>query len=187
MPEEAFSIAIVSQGWLAGCSPEEDLCSHGRIRLVIGGVVVSPGDEEYGISESALALLRTLTADHTSECPVAERLVFHGCGAILMMGCPIGIDWDVRHAPGAVELSDVRRYETTDGRPVLYPQVRAALPAEDYRRAVVAFAAEAKALFAGVPKAVTDSFDREQYTAFWQEYERHLARFGTPAEPARCS
>jgi hypothetical protein len=39
-----------------------DLCSHGGIRLTIGGQVIALGedDDEYGISESALALLRTL-------------------------------------------------------------------------------------------------------------------------------
>jgi hypothetical protein len=130
-----------------------------------------------GISESALALLRTLGADHSPEHPVAERLLLHGCGAILMMGCPIGIEWDVRHAPGAVSLSNVRRIDGTDGRPIRFPVAQAMVSAEEYRRAIVGFAAEAKSLFEGVPKRITDSFDRQQYETFWAEYNSLLGRF----------
>jgi hypothetical protein len=42
-----------------------DLCSHGDVRLVIGGVTIAPGDGdgEYGISAAALGLLRTTESD----------------------------------------------------------------------------------------------------------------------------
>ena len=40
-------------------------------------------------------------------------MIFHGCGAILMMGCPIGVDFTVRHADERVSIGDVVRYDTT--------------------------------------------------------------------------
>jgi hypothetical protein len=95
-----FKIEIIEQGWLEGSLPEEGLCSHGKIKLTIGGYSVPTGPEDYDISESALALLRTLDGDHTSDQPVAERLIYHGCGGILMTGCPVGINWTVRHQGG---------------------------------------------------------------------------------------
>jgi hypothetical protein len=56
MATNDFQIEIIEQGWLEGSSPEEDLCSHGKIKLTIGGHSITSGHEDYGISESALAL-----------------------------------------------------------------------------------------------------------------------------------
>ena len=52
-----FEIEITSQGWLGppreGWDPaRDDLCSHGDIRLVVGGRVIAAGDDtgDYTIS-----------------------------------------------------------------------------------------------------------------------------------------
>jgi hypothetical protein len=173
-----FQIEIIDQGWLAGCSATDDLCSHGRIRLTVGGVPVSTGEMQYGISESALALLRTLEADHSKAHRVAERLIFHGCGAILMMGCPIGIDWSVHHSPGRVRITEVVRYDSTDeAAAVRFGALILDLPEYEYRREVVAFATEAKRSFVGVPKRFFDPFDEEQYQWFWDEYDALLDHY----------
>ena len=107
-----FHIEIVTQGWLGpnGLTddPEAaayDRCSHGDVRLVIGGQTIASGEDgEYGISEAALGLLRTITSNRTRS-PVTspgswvgsaeeyqkfERLIPHGCGLILMMNCRSG-------------------------------------------------------------------------------------------------
>lgn len=182
MDEAAFRIEILQQGWLTDDADmvQDDLCSHGRIRLIIAGRAIANETEKYGISETALALLRTLARDHSPTDCVAQILVFHGCGTILMMGCPIGIDWSVQHVPGArVRLSDVRRFDTTNEADVVrFPGLSAELGEREYREAVVAFAREAKGLFAGVPKTIEDEWERQQYEQFWQEYDELLARFG---------
>jgi lactoylglutathione lyase len=110
-----FEITITKQGWLDPAAADHDLCSHGDVRLAIGDQMIAPSDGggDYGISKAALALLRTLHSDHSPEHPVAERLVPHGCGTILMMGCPIGIDWSVSHSAGRVRITDVVRYDGT--------------------------------------------------------------------------
>jgi len=56
----SFEIEIENQHWLG--EPGErshDGCSHGGIRALIGGTTVTADDPEYGISQSALSLLRT--------------------------------------------------------------------------------------------------------------------------------
>ena len=113
MASPDFEIEITSQGWIDEANAEHDLCSHGDICLLIGGHIVAPGtgDGEYGISEGALALLRTLESDHSPKRRVAELLVPHGCGLILMMSCPIGIDWSVSHHGGRVRIQDIVRYD----------------------------------------------------------------------------
>ena len=46
-----FEIAITAQHWQGPA----DGCSHGGIRAVIAGTVVTSEEHEYGVSQSALA------------------------------------------------------------------------------------------------------------------------------------
>ena len=173
---DAFRIELLDQGWLLASEAEDDLCSHGHLRLTIGGVEVVGEKESYGISESALAMLRTLAADHTPQAPIADRMIFHGCGSMLMMGCPIGADYSVRHRAGLVIIGDVVRYDTTNERmAVRFPGLGVELPAADYRSEVLRFALNARGLFSGAIKHFADDFDAEQYETFWTEFDRILA------------
>jgi hypothetical protein len=174
----AFEIEITKQGWITEDeeSARIDLCSHGNLRLVIGGSVILPGDDEheFTISTSALALLRTLDSDHVRPSPEAE-LILH-CGMLLMLSCPIGVDWTVRHGDGRVRLSDVVRVDTI-GDETPFPGLDAELSEDDYRACIVAFAKRARHFFDGVEKKIDpDDIDAELYPAFWEEYDRLLAR-----------
>jgi hypothetical protein len=176
MSRTKLEIEITRQGWVDPELDEDpaDLCSHGEIRLEIGGEVIAPGpdDGDYTISTSALALLRTLETDHSPEQPVADRLILH-CGMIHMLTCPIGIDWRVEHLGGRVRLSDVRRYESTDGEPCSYA-IEVELSDDEYRREIVAFAEKAKEPFANSEKTPADEYDEQVYREFWREYEERL-------------
>ena len=179
MSNTDFEIEIVTQGWI-GVTPDDvayDLCSHGDIRLVIGGRTITHAENEgdYTISTSALALLRTLESDHSPTQPVADRLVLC-CGMLLMLSCPIGIDWSVSHLGGGVRLHDVVRYDSVDeSQAVRFPGLVVELAEDEYRGRVVAFAEKAKQLFEGVEKVLDDS-DRHDYEEFWQEYDGRLSR-----------
>ncbi len=64
---------------------------------VAGTIIKQTGmDEEWGISESALALLRTLDKKYICDIENEEWLILHGCGTMLMLGCPISIHWTVK-------------------------------------------------------------------------------------------
>lgn len=181
MRDPAFEIEITSQGWITDepGSARSDLCSHGGVRLVIGGEVILPGDEDddYTISTSALALLRTLESDHSPRAPVAEGLILH-CGMLLMLSCPIGVDWSVRHMGGHVVLDDIVRVDTFDEQGTTrFPGLTVELPEIDYRRRIVAFAEKAKAPFDGVEKVLDpDDWETELYPKFWSEYNTLLDR-----------
>jgi hypothetical protein len=175
-----FEIEIITQGWV-GEAPEQienDLCSHGDVRIAIGGRTVAPGagKGDYTISTSALALLRTLESDHSPERRVAERLVLC-CGMLSMLTCPIGIDWSVSHLGGRVRLHDVVRYDGTDeSKAVLFPGLAVELEEAEYRCQVVSFATQAKQLFEDVEKVPADDFEAQDYERFWQEYDVRLGR-----------
>ena len=182
MTPPEFEIQIVRQGWLdaGGSGPEFDLCSHGEIRLVIGGYSVAPGPvlEQYTISTSALALLRTLESNHAAG--QGEQLILH-CGMLLMTSCPIGIDWSVTHLGGRVRLHEVVRYDgLTDADAVCFGDLVVELAEDDYRRRIAAFAEEAKKPFLEVTKTPAADFDQQLYDGFWHEYETRLGRALVP-------
>ena len=169
----SFELEITSQGWLDVPNAErDDLCSHGDIRLVIGGPVVAAGDGsgDYTISTSALALLRTLESDHSARAPVVPTALVMHCGMLDMVSCPEGIDWSVSHRDGRVLLADVVKNETER-----FPGSTADLSEDEYRRAIVAFAEAAKEPFAAVEKSLDES-TRAEFETFWREYDERLGR-----------
>jgi hypothetical protein len=166
----AFEIEVLSQHWIRP-GALSDLCTHGTLQVVIGDELVAAGGTEYGLSPSALALLRTIGRDHTPDAPVAQRLVFHGCSLILMQGCPIGIDWSVVHVGELVTLSDIRRYDTTSDTPSFRSSLSITVPLVVYREQVLSFASRVRGFVeASAARAFDDTFDRKQYDDFWQEY-----------------
>lgn len=164
----SFELEVTEQGWLDVPDAErEDLCSHGDVRLVIGGQVISAGDGsgDYAISTSALALLRTLESDHGRGARVVPTSLVMHCGGLTLVSCPYGIDWSVAHRDGRVVLGDVVKNETER-----FAGLAIELSEDEYRRAIVAFAERAKEPFAAVEKALDES-TRAEYEAFWREYE----------------
>ena len=70
---------------------------------MIGGRVIAAGDDtgDYTISTSALALLRTLESDYSPDSGFQPTALVMHCGGLLMVSCPYGINWSVRHRGGA--------------------------------------------------------------------------------------
>ena len=181
MSNSQFEIEILEQGWLEGVDPKYDLCSHGKIRLVIGGQIISSGEMEYGIIESALTLLRTLNSNHNKANPVAERLITHGCGAILMINCPIGIDWQVTHTPQGVRIDNVIKYDETSERlGIKYEGLETYISKEEYRKQIYEFAFKARKFYHESPRLFNNDFDKKFYKEFWEEYNSLLALQNRP-------
>ena len=163
--DTGFTINVLDQGWLNDSPPELDLCSHGHLALEIGGVQIEEGKEDYGISESALALLRTLQDNHTADHPVAQQMIFHGCGAILMMGCPIGINWVVEHVGQTIHIFDVVKYPTTnEADAIQFSGLGVEVSFPDYAKSILSFAREAKSIFG--EKKFFDDHDQRMYVEF---------------------
>jgi hypothetical protein len=177
-----FTIKIENQGWLCNDdNDDQDLCSHGEIFLSVLDTIITQSsvNEEWGISESALALLRTLENDYCCEPEHDEGLILHGCGAILMMGCPISIHWSVKHLDGHVTLSDFVKITTTnpDTGSIYYPGLEVKIGSIDYKNQIVSFALQAKELFNySKEKRISDDYDKELYEEFWTEYNQLLIR-----------
>ena len=179
-----FELSIRNQHWLGEPSEQaHDGCSHGGIRAVIAGTVVTSDDDDYGISQSALSLLRTLEQDHTLAEPVnGGYLLSHGCGYPINFGCPnFGTDWVVRHEGDRVVFSQAThdaagvvgrrdRLEETEF------DVRARVPISHYRQQIVAFAKEARDFYHASGPRQLEEWEQEFHQQFWVEYDERLAR-----------
>ncbi|WP_442599754.1 hypothetical protein [Neobacillus sp. D3-1R] len=176
---QPFMIRIENQRFLE--NHDEDLCSHGEIYLSVNGTILTKAgiDEEWGISESALALLRTLFTDHQSDIEFGEGLIVHGCGAILMVNCPISIHWTVKHLKNRVILSNFIKVTTTNSETgsIYYPELKVDISWQEYKDQLVSFALEAKDFFQDITtKRFADEYDKEMYEEFWNEYLLLLKR-----------
>ena len=178
----SFEIEIENQHWLG--EPREqshDGCSHGGIRALIGGRTVTADDPEYGISQSALSLLRTVEQNHSPSDPVsAGYLLCHGCGYPTHFGCGnFGTDWIVRHEGDVVVLSQPRHVDAFAGE--THFDVQARVPIDQYRRQIVTFAQEVRDFFAGSEPRELEEWEQEFHDQFWAEFEGRLTRAEAPA------
>ncbi len=172
---QTFHLKIIEQTWSEMGPPEFDLWSLGRLWLEVHGEVILDGREFYGVSESALALLRTLDHDHTPQQSLAEKLILHGCGTVLMMGCSIGVNWSVIHQEEQVILKDFQRWDSPDElHPRSFPGLEVALPFMEYEVQVLNFAQQVKEFFKEEQKKFFDEQEHQAYEQFWLEFNERL-------------
>lgn len=173
---QMIELTIQNLCWINGETDDpEDHCAHGRVIFRVGETTfVEPEDGDWTVNATGLYLLRTLSFDHTIENSVAEGNFLFPCCAfnvwpikekfkVLCMGCPQGIDVEVRHIVGKVHLEAENKVE----------QVTEA----EWREAVMAFVRQIENFYAScTPKvAIDDEFDRMGWQAFWQEWRGRIA------------
>lgn len=166
-----FSIDADDLRWIKNAADDpEDLCLHGRATARIGERELSY--DETTVSATALYLLKTLTEDHEI---FKDNQMLPCCGffylpnreltSVTILGCCNGVDWSVIHDGDFVKL------ELEDG----YTQTVAL---EEYRAEVFRFADKIEDFYSRCSSKVVpeDEFDRNGYTAFWNEW--HRRRYG---------
>ncbi|WCN38805.1 hypothetical protein [Aneurinibacillus uraniidurans] len=177
-----FELRILKQYWLGDES--EDLCSHGEIVLRVRNLMISSEEDgEWNISESALALLRTVVADfpcdqipkyYVEGIQDEEYLIFH-CGCYMMF-CPMNIGWQVKHENAHVLLTDFKKNEGS----IKFHNLEIKVPLSIYANEIYTFAIEAKQLYEGHQKKLIDNeLFQGQYHQFWEEYNELLEQVKT--------
>lgn len=179
---QPFEIKLLHSGQTCP-DPIHDTCLTGALRVTINGVVVADDDDDdYGIADSALALMRTVDRDHSLADPVIRSrfLLCHDCAFPDLACSAFGTTWTVTHRDGAIHLAEIESYTTQPiRRHLTFPDAEADVAEEDYRSEVVRFARHAKdAYFADGPRIVDPDW-RDLYDAFWHEYDDLLASHAT--------
>jgi hypothetical protein len=165
-----FSIQILEMSWLGEYNFENDLCAHGKVKVIIGDEIIAGNDitEDFTISSTALFLLRTLERNHTKENNEEEFLLPH-CGhtfyyfgvmkEVLVMGCNIGIDWEVIHENGKVILKTESGNKTT-------------IDFNIYKSIVLNFVDKVNEFYLESDTKILpeDNYDRNGYLEFWNEW-----------------
>lgn len=165
-----FKIDAEDIGWNNGSRDDpNDLCLHGHAVAYIGGRRL---EYDATISAAALYLLKSLTEDHIIG---EDNQILPCCGFfyipnesldnVVISGCPNGIDWTVKHENGCVVL-------------ILEDGTEERVPTTAYREEVFRFADKIEDFYRQCkPKALPeDSFERDGYTAFWNEWHRRRGR-----------
>ena len=159
-----FHMDATELAWLEGIE-DSDQCLHGHGIALIGERRL---EYDCTVSATGLQLLKSLTEDHIIY---KDNQMLPCCGHFLIpdearenvciCGCPNGIDWTVRHIPGAVELILEDGYAVT-------------VPMDEYRREVLAFVQKIEDFYnAAPPRPVPeDAFDRRGWQTFWREWHR---------------
>ena len=176
---KVFVLEVVDQSWVDS-NPRNvcDLCSHGKLQLIINGVqIVAADDGEWTASTSALMLLRTLFGDHVGE--RGGPLILH-CGMLMMASCPISVSWDVQHREGLVEIRNVIKVPTTNkATAVTFADAETALTLVEYGRPILQLADDVARFFStSRPRRLTDDCERTAFESFSREFDekREMAR-----------
>ncbi|MDO4357292.1 MAG: hypothetical protein Q4E13_12370 [Clostridia bacterium] len=161
-----FHIDAAELCWIDGSADNaDDLCLHGHAIVHIENERL---EFDATVSATALYLLKTLTEDHMLH---EDLQMLPCCGHffipdehlenVTICGCNEGIDWTVKHHGKDVVLILESGAETT-------------IPLEEYKREVYRFADKIEDYYRRCsPKNESgDEFERNGYTAFWNEWHR---------------
>ena len=161
-----FKLDVNNFSWMEGKQDDpKDLCLHGRAIAIIGDKQL---EYDATVSAAALYLLKSITEDHI----IAEDLqLFPCCGfsfvpsedllEVHIIGCNNGIDWTVLHENSRVKII------LEEGETIF-------VDIDEYKKEVFAFADKVEAFYKSCsPKILPDDeFERNGYTAFWNEWHR---------------
>jgi hypothetical protein len=182
MPGETGRAALVilrpaKLSWIKGAPDDPaDICAHAHVDFRVGDdQLVDPDrDMEVTVSASALYLMRTLDRDHTKQSPVGEQL-FPCCGFamydegrspdVLILGCPSGIDFEVRHGPGRDHVI-VRAGDGREWR----------IASRDWQSAVFSFVDAVSDFFATATPKTPSAGDEPGFRKFVAEWGRRRGR-----------
>ncbi len=169
-----FDIKVLRQHWIKddGKDNPEDLCSHGEVYLRIGDKEISNKESgSWTISSTALYLMRTLNENYEPN-KYASQLI-PCCGHffmadendddfVIIMGCPNGIDWSIKH----IENGQVKH--------ILQNGEEGIIGKAEYRKIVIEFVNQVEKFYEqSNPKVIPeDEFDRKGYEAFWKEWKK---------------
>lgn len=154
--------------WLNRECPNEDLCAHGGVSIVLHGIeIFRTKEKSLSVSTGALHLLRHVTVDHMNSdedhlfpCCAFEMLVDDG--KVKNIGCGHGDDWKIVHAGGDVTLD-------------FYGGPTIKVSAKDWRDAVLKFSSDVRSFYFEERKR-PGTGDREWFAAFTAEWaERHAS------------
>lgn len=162
-----FKIHADDFSWITGKEDDpSDHCLHGHVTVQIGQTVL---EDDGTVSATALYLLKSLTEDKIMNDSCIQMIPC--CGFFMLanpsltevtiIGCDSGTDWSVIHEDGRVKL-------------VLESGETEYVGFADYQAEVFRFADSIENFYRSCkPKEIPDdSFERDGYTAFWNEWHR---------------
>lgn len=169
-----FELKILTQNWISNRFKKTDLCSHGKLELIIGNkTIISERDDiEWTINTSILKFLRCIESDH-----LAKRdfdIILH-CGELLMLSCPIGIYFDLKHENDMVVINNIKKqFGVGESEYELMSEIEVKISKIEFAKKIIREAKVIKNFFNAQPKIIEDKRDMFIYTEFWREFDELL-------------
>ncbi len=166
-----FELKIIRQHWIRddGQDDKEDLCSHGEIFIRIGDEQLSNKESgSWTLSAAGLYLLRSLKQDCEFEeflnplVPCCGHFMIpdeNGENYVVIMGCPNGIDWKIKHTDNVVT------FESPKG-------AKGTLLFEEYKQLVIDFTNEIEEFYGNPQDKILpdEEFYKKGFNQFWSEW-----------------
>lgn len=166
----SFELKINDLYWIKGVADDPaDLCLHGKVFVKIGDKVIDDGiEKDWAVSAGAYYMLKSVYSDHLT----GSSEVLHPCcghfmfidektDALVIMDCPLGLDWSVKHEGCIVKL-------------IVDEHTQIVIPLAEYKETVFEFADAIKSFYnACSPKVPTgEKFEVDGYQKFWEDWEK---------------
>ena len=167
-----FSLKIFDLFWLGDEKDyHEDFCLHGRVQAIIGDEILDDGLnddlDEWTVSAGAFRMLQSIYSDHYSG---KEEHLLPCCGHFMfindkmdelaILGCPNGIDWNIKHIGNDVVLKSAKGTMVT-------------LPLEEYKGVIFDFADAIEDVYKkSAPKKLHEECEQKAYERFWQDWHK---------------
>jgi len=171
MNQTDFEIKILRQHWVKddGLDNKVDLFSHGEVYIRIGSEELSTKESSsWTLSTTGLYLLRSLgqdckNADFGSQLvPCCGHFMIpneNGENYVTIIGCPNGIDWEIKHMDGDVFFESLTG---STGR----------IPFNQYKEMVFKFVEDIEVFYGNPDEKILpdDDFDVSAFKQFWAEW-----------------
>ena len=167
-----FSIKILNQSWLDSDLSHTDLCSHGELEIIIDNqIIVDEKDKlDWTISTSALSLLRSIEPYKYEEGRYCEKILH--CGQLLMLNCPICIDWEMIYEYDTITLKNVfKQFSVNPENVINFKEINITIDKKKYVKEILSIAQEVKQFFEDQPQRIFyDKWESLSYDSFWLEF-----------------
>jgi hypothetical protein len=168
---QVFELKLLNQHWFENRddpnSMQWDTTTHGNIRLAVNGEDISGcdlPDNELGINQSSVALLRSVLIDH--ELDENDPLFYHGCW--ILGTCPNRIiDFRVTHDLDDVNLDHFVVSGVND--PKKHFEKRIVISNREYAEQILEFAREAFKILS--PKRGDLDYEAAAYISLKKEHK----------------
>lgn len=168
-----FRIQLLTQNWIDNVSDDgKDLCSHGKVQLMINGIVLSNENSgDWTVASSGLKLMKSAIYGYDSG---IDFELISCCGYLRMFpSCNRYITWDTEINDNLIIISNIQCPEV-DKEELKPLSGKIEIQYMEYTTQVLNFANKVIEFYSSsLPKQFYSKYEEEEYKLFWKEFNEY--------------